>query len=148
MNYIFNYLLIGFLGLNTVFCFIAPAQKNDILQQNNGCSIKITNPKNNDEVCLRPRVEGTFKCTTGFRVIKVIVHPVETNDYWVQQNTVIDGSRWSCSIECGRNGDIDNGKGFEVRAFLNPREDLRQAQVNNDWPDSDAQSNLIYVTRK
>ena len=71
--------------------------------------ISITKPGNETKVDERPLVEGAVSNTTA--VVKVVVHPMETGDYWVQPNVSVktDGT-WKVQIYIGRPGDIDVGK--------------------------------------
>ena len=109
--------------------------------------ISLSSPKNNAKVWMRPKVKGTVTDTKA-NVI-VVVHPIETSDYWVQPSaSVTSNGSWSTSIYIGREGSVDVGKGFEIMAFANPKGTYSEGDVLSDWPKSKARSEKINVTRK
>ena len=79
----------------------------------------------------------------------VIVHPMETGDYWVEpQAGVRDDGTWVAQAHIGRPGTIDVGKRFEVRAVANPASALHEGDVLPFWPDAQWSSDLIEVERR
>jgi hypothetical protein len=55
---------------------------------------------------------------------------------------------WKVMIHIGHPGSVDVGKHFEVRAVANPTTSLREGQVLDAWPDAEAMSNVIELTRE
>jgi hypothetical protein len=110
-------------------------------------SIAIKSPYDGARVPERPIVEGVISDTTAR--IWVIVHPMETRDYWVQPGvTVGKGGVWEVRVYIGRPGTIDVGKHFEMMAVANPTETLREGKVLEMWPTAQWQSEAIEVTRQ
>ena len=109
--------------------------------------IKITAPSDKSSVLERPIVEGTVADPNAS--VWVIVHPLEVSDYWVQPSiTVRPDGAWKVQIYIGRPGNVDIGKRFEIRAVLNPHDQLSEGKILATWPKGAALSNVIEVTRK
>jgi hypothetical protein len=110
-------------------------------------TIRITAPADGAEVPHRPFVEGTV--TDSKVEVRVIVHPMETSDYWVQPLvTVRENGKWKVMIYIGRPGMIDVDKHFEIIAVANPKFGLEEGKVLNNWPEARAKSQVIEVIRK
>lgn len=110
-------------------------------------NLRITDPEDKTKVPIRPYIEGT---TTDINSkVRVIVHPMEVSDYWVQPNvSVKENGSWKVKIYIGRPGSIDVGKQFEIMAVANPKKSIKEGDVLSGWPDSQAKSQIIEVTRK
>jgi len=107
--------------------------------------IQITEPEDGAKVPRRPYVVGTVTDTEA--EVWVVVHPMETSEYWVQPRpTVRDDGTWKTKIHIGRKGSVDKGKDFEIRAFANPTEDISEGKTSY-WPKAEAKSEVIEVTR-
>lgn len=109
--------------------------------------IEIKSPPDNSKVPERPTVEGTIIDPSAN--ISVVVHPMETSDYWVQPDVSIkkDGN-WKVKIYIGRPGNLDIGKQFEIMAVGNPYSKLKEGDILSGWPDVEWKSPVIEVTRR
>ena len=109
--------------------------------------LTIQSPSSGGFVLERPIIEGTV--STDVSNLSIIVHPVETSDYWVQPEvTVRQNGEWICKIYIGRPGKIDVGKQFEIRAVANPERQLSEGQIFGEWPEAQWKSEVIQVIRK
>ena len=112
-----------------------------------GVAVRITAPPDRSDVPWRPPVMGTLSDPSAR--LWVVVHPIETSEYWVQPKVSVEADgTWSTVIYIGRAGRIDEGKGFEIVAFANPVGVLREGLVFGDWPMAEARSQRIEVVRK
>ena len=104
-------------------------------------------PKEGDRVPERPYVSGRVADATV--EVWVIIHPLVVGGYWVQPRPSVrkDGS-WKASVYVGRPGSIDIGKGFEMRAVANPREQLAEGEMLASWPEARWESEIMEVFRK
>lgn len=110
-------------------------------------NLRITAPLDKAKVLERPYVEGTVADSNV--KVWVIVHPMEVSDYWVQPSvTVKETGSWKVKIYIGRPGSIDVGKQFEIMAVANPKMSIKEGDVISGWPDAQAKSQVIEVTRK
>jgi hypothetical protein len=109
--------------------------------------IRITAPTDKTHVSDRPAVEGTV--TDSQDRVWVIVHPLEVSDYWVQPSvTVREDGTWKVIPYIGRPGGADIGKEFELMAVANPKAPLKEGLVLSGWPEAQARSQVVEVTRK
>jgi len=110
-------------------------------------TLSVKSPLDNGNVVERDFVEGTVSDPRAS--VSVIVHPMEVGDYWVQQNVnVRKNGTWRVQIHIGRPGAVDAGKRFEIRAVANPNTALREGTKLSTWPQVQAQSDIIEVTRR
>jgi hypothetical protein len=80
--------------------------------------------------------------------VRVVIHPIETPDCWAQMPAVVgDDGTWSVVAQFGENDPSHSGKGYEVRAFANPRANLSPGPTPC-WPQAAANSDALYVTRR
>jgi hypothetical protein len=109
--------------------------------------IRITAPSDKSQVAEKPSIEGTV---TDVNVsIWVVVHPTEVSDYWVQPPvTVKEDGTWKGRAYIGRPGNVDVGKQFEIMSVANPKEPLKEGDVLKNWPEGQAKSQVIEVTRQ
>ncbi len=112
-----------------------------------GQPIAIAKPCNDARVGWRTIVKG--KVSDPKATVQVIIHPLEVNDHWVQPKIDVssDGT-WQVLAYFGRDGSIDAGKPYEVMAVVNPKTPLKEADVLPDWPEAEAKSDIIRVSRK
>ncbi len=109
--------------------------------------ITITTPEDGASVVRRPIVQGTVSDPEAD--VWVVLHPAEVADYWVQPPvTVRKDSTWKVQIYIGRPGSLDVDKQFEIIAFANPEDTLEVGQVLGDWPEAEARSDVVEVTRR
>lgn len=112
-----------------------------------GQALVVTAPKDNTAVAERPFVEGTAKNASA--IVWVVVHPLETGDFYVQPKVnVRGGGAWTVQVYVGRPGRVDLGKRFEIRAISNPSDALSEGQTLPNWPRAEAMSEVILVTRR
>ena len=112
-----------------------------------GENITIKSPSDGARVPERPIVEGLVMDKTA--QVWVIVHPMETSDYWVQPKvTVRKEGLWRVQVYIGRPGNIDVGKHFEIMAVANPKQTLREGNVLGTWAEAQWQSEVIEIIRK
>ena len=113
--------------------------------------LRILTPLDNAQVPIRPLVEGSITNPKSTDEVWVVVHPIETSDFWIQPKvTIREKGRWSVAIYIGRPGSIDVGKSFEIMAVANPKtsEQLKEGQVLRDWLPAEAKSEVIKLTRE
>jgi hypothetical protein len=95
----------------------------------------------------RPLVAGTTSDPSA--TLWVVVRPLGTSGYWVQPPvSVRQDGRWKTIVYIGRPGSVDIGKAFEIMAFANPAQALREGLKLTSWPSAEARSPLIEVIRK
>jgi hypothetical protein len=107
----------------------------------------ITVPADKSKVLERPTVEGTVSDVNAS--VWVVVHSMATSDYRVQPSVSFekDGT-WKVKIYIGKQGNVDVGKHFEIMAVANPKGSLREGDVLKSWPEAQAKSQVIEVTRQ
>jgi len=112
-----------------------------------GLKIVISAPCNDRKVAPRHFVEGVVSDSTA--QVVVVIHPMETADYWVQPNvTVRDKGKWKVLCYFGESGPQHARKPYEVQAFMNPKEKLREGQLLSAWPQAESKSQPIEVVRE
>ena len=139
-----NYYLIMIFVLSTgiLSTFGLKAQHPNV----NRDSIRIITPLNEDSVKEKQLIRGFISRNNS--IVWVIVHPMETSDYWVQQQATASTGSWNCLAYFGRAGSIDKSKYFEFRAITNPSEPLSNGQKIGSWPNAEIISDVILVIRK
>ena len=109
--------------------------------------ITITSHKDQQSVPLEPIIRG--KVYSNKAQVWVIVHPMETEGYWVQQKgTVRSDAKWYTQIFIGREGTIDSGKHFEIMAVANPKTQVARGDVLDAWPEAMARSEIVELIRE
>jgi len=107
----------------------------------------ITAPCNGSSVSPRDFVEGTVSDANA--KVWVVVHSMETSDYWVQPAiTLRQYGHWRVLCYFGENGNQHSGKRYEVLAITNPRESLSEGQLFAAWPDGQSKSQIVEVVRR
>jgi hypothetical protein len=115
--------------------------------QSQTLSVELIAPTEASQVDERPIVEGLVSDPKS--EVWVIVHPLEVSDYWVQPRaTVRQGGKWKVKIYIGRPGVADVGKSFEIRAVANPLANIKEGDILDNWPQADAISDVVEVTRR
>jgi hypothetical protein len=109
-------------------------------------TVIIHKPANGAEVDHRQEVSG--KVSDPNADVWVVVHPMETSDFWIQPHVTVreDGS-WKVIAYFGNADPAHKGKRFEVRAFANPSDKLTEGK-SNSWPVAEAKSNVLEVNRR
>ncbi len=109
--------------------------------------INITEPTEGPAVPRRPFVKGTVSDPNA--KVWVIVHPMETGNYWVQPSlTPKKDGTWKVMIYIGRPGTEDVGKHFEIMAVANPEKKLKEGDVLSGYPEAKGKTQVIELTRK
>jgi hypothetical protein len=112
-----------------------------------GRRVEITSPADGGVAPSRLLVQGTSSDSSAS--VWLIVHPLEMSDYWVQPRvSVQEKGRWAVSAYIGRPGGEDAGKQFELLAVANPKDPLKEGEVLENWPEAEARSQVVIVTRK
>lgn len=131
---------------NFAFAFVCLFLGTQCMAQDK-LAVDIEEPDDSASTGHRPVVEG--RVTEPKASVWVVVHPIDVSGYWVQPNvTVRNNGAWKVKIYIGRSGDQDVGKSFEIMAFANPGQDLREGLVLNNWPESEATSDVVEITRE
>jgi hypothetical protein len=109
--------------------------------------ITITSHKDQQSVALEPIIRG--KVYSNKAQVWVIVHPMETEGYWVQQKaTVRSDGKWYTQVFIGREGTEDSGKHFEIMAVANPTKPIARGDVLDGWPSALARSEIVELIRE
>ena len=109
--------------------------------------IGITSPTNRSTVSNRETV--LVRSPGDVVKIWVVIHPVETGDYWVQPEVMkTEAKAWKVEAYFGRVGTIDADKKFEIMAIGDPRINLKKGDVFKSWPKGRWQSQVIGVVRR
>ncbi|MFA7256751.1 MAG: hypothetical protein WC047_04180 [Kiritimatiellales bacterium] len=108
-------------------------------------SILISSPKDEAKVDFRQEITGMVSDQNAD--VWVVIHPVETFDFWIQAPVTVkeDGS-WKVVVYFGESGQ-HIGKKYEVRAFANPAVVISQGK-STQWPKAAARSNVLEVIRQ
>ena len=107
----------------------------------------IISPANRSKVPNR----ATVSVRSPADVVKVwvVVHPVETGDYWVQPEVMKTGpNTWKVEAYFGRPGTIDGNRKYEIIAVGDPDKGLKEGDVFKAWPNGWWQSQVIGVVRR
>jgi hypothetical protein len=109
-------------------------------------TVTTSEPQPNATVEQRDTVSGSVSDPQA--KVWVVVHPIGTSEFWVQPPVTLntDGT-WSVLAYFGREGLLDRGNLYEIRAFVNPSESLESGE-RRSWPLAAAESQSITVTRK
>lgn len=105
-------------------------------------------PCDGTTVAQRGFVEGLVADSNA--EVSVIIHPIETSDYWVQPNvTVREGGRWKVLCYFGERGAQHSGRHYEVMALiLKAKGQLKEGQLFHNWPPGQSKSQVIEVVRE
>jgi hypothetical protein len=110
-------------------------------------TITIISPTDQAAIAHQPIIEG--KVSDPSAEVWVIVHPLETTDYWVQPPiTPDDKGNWRGKIYVGRSPTLDVGKRFELMAVAYSKRQLREGEILKGWPEAQGKSPTKTVTRK
>jgi hypothetical protein len=110
--------------------------------------LQVSTPAGSARVCALQEVLGNIGNTAigaRDRLVWIVVHPLETPEYWVQQPATVDGEtgRWATLVHFGDRGSHD-GKSYEIQAFVSLRQQLKVGQVLTHWPEARSTSNVVY----
>jgi hypothetical protein len=115
------------------------------LQAMEKMKLRITRPTDKSKVTMRSAIEGIAPDVQT--KVWVIVHPIETSEYWVQPKTTVkEDKAWKVMVYIGDTP--DKGKEFEIMAVGNPKSSIKEADRLTDWPEGEWKSQVIEVTRK
>lgn len=117
-----------------------------ILLAQQSLDITIENPASQARVKPRDTISG--KVSDPNATVWVVIHPKLTSDFWVQPPVTVDNDgTWEVEGHFGREGAVDSGKPYEIRAFANPAGELVEG-LRTDWPSGAAKSRVIKATRE
>ena len=109
--------------------------------------VAITDPINNSLVDVHDRISGTVSNQEAH--VWAVIRPVQTQDCWVQMPILVNSSgSWTVAVQFGEFESNHSGKPYEVRVFANPHQILMPGRTTTCWPEADAFSNALYVTRR
>ncbi len=115
-------------------------------QQQPLITVTITEPQPNGTVKRRDTVSGSVSDSQA--KVWVVIHPIGTDGFWVQPPATLNpNGTWSVLAYFGREGFIDSGNLYEIRAFVTPSEPLQSGKRRN-WPAAAAQSETIEISRQ
>ena len=82
--------------------------------------------------------------------VKLVIHPTATTQYWVQPNVIVGkNGKWEVRPYFGDAGaKYKENEDFEVRAFANPKQQLKEGDILADWPEAEWTSPIVRVARK
>ncbi len=107
--------------------------------------VSISSPRDGAGVDYRQEVSG--KVSDPNADVWLVIHPVETSDFWVQPPvTVKENGSWKVVVYFGEAG-RHVGKKFEVRAFANPVVAISEGK-SAQWPKAATRSKVIEVIRR
>ena len=107
--------------------------------------ITLTTPKDGANVEWRTLVQGT---ASGVKNVWVIVHSLETSEYWVQPKAMVTKKgNWKVKVYIGNVNDSDNSRDFEIRAIANPYEKITVGQIYGIWPAGELNSDVVRVVK-
>ena len=110
-----------------------------------GLEISISSPVDGEKVNQRHYIVGEVSDPSADVI--VVVHPVSVSEFWIQPPvTVRKNGQWRVKAYFGRQG-MDYGEEYEVRAFANPRPQIKEGKYNS-WPTAEAKSEVVVVIRK
>lgn len=108
--------------------------------------VLIHKPANGSTVDHRQEISG--KVSDPNADIWVVIHPMETSDFWIQPRiTVREDGSWKVIAYFGNAGPMHKGQHYEVRAFANPSVKLAEGKTQQ-WPGAAAKSNVLEVVRR
>ncbi len=109
--------------------------------------LSITDPKHGAKAAHSQVVRGTVSDSKS--KVWVIVHPMLTNGYWVQNPVnVRSNGQWTAQVYLGTSAETQVGELFELRAIADPQAALKEGDVLKTWPDAKSQSDIVEVERE
>ncbi|HUW14612.1 MAG TPA: hypothetical protein VM537_33135 [Anaerolineae bacterium] len=110
-------------------------------------TLTVTEPTNGAKVAHRQVVRGTVPDSKS--KVWVIVHPMLTTGYWVQNPVnVRSNGQWTAQVYLGTSVETQVGELFELRAVADPQAALKEGDVLKTWPDAKSQSDIVEVERE
>ncbi|AFY49762.1 hypothetical protein Nos7524_3989 [Nostoc sp. PCC 7524] len=134
------------LGANTPNLNCTNSNHNS-LQNQQGVEIKFMNLF--DGMCADQllNIQGEINVDKEIKQIWIVVKPLTDNNYYVQPPANINNGEFQAQIYIGEK-DTTPGTKFEIRAFVEPNNQLSTAQKLDNWPEARWHSDIIRVTRK
>jgi hypothetical protein len=107
----------------------------------------IIDPTDGASVPERPFMAGTIS-DQSTQAVWLVVRAVNTAGYWVQPPAMVrPDSIWVAQPYVGL-PNTPAGVEFEVRAFANPKAELKSGTELNGWPEAQWTSNLVTFSRQ
>ncbi len=115
--------------------------------------VTITDPPDGSKVPMTFTAQGTITSSVSNPEIWVIIHPMQTNRFWVEPRADLnqENGTWRTLIYIGES-EIGIGEQFEIMAIANPTQTLTQTPNKDaalyNWPEAQMNSEIIRVTRE
>lgn len=107
--------------------------------------ITISSPLDGESVNQRQLITGHVADSNAHVV--VVIHSESVSDFWAQPPVMVrNNGQWRVRAYFGRRG-MDYGEEFVVRAFANPNSQIPEGRYYS-WPEAEARSNVVFVTRR
>jgi hypothetical protein len=110
--------------------------------------LQITSPKQEAEVSTYEDIAGTITDTNSTVKVWIVVHPIETHDYWVSCQASVSNGKWEGKDAQFGETDQHSGKRFEIIAVADPKKALRKGQKLGECPEARLTSTPVRVTKK
>lgn len=130
-----------------ILWFILSGMVGVLLLSNSALALDISISSPLDGVSVDQRQDIVGAVSDPNAEVVVVIHPVSVSEFWTQPPvTVRNSGQWRVKVYFGRQG-MDRGEEYEVRAFANPHSQTREGKYNS-WPEAEASSNVVVVTRR
>src|SRR5882724_4837012 len=113
-------IILVILSLMVVFCRTCFGPKNCGSSASADQKILITCPCPDTTVSALQSVEGTVS-GPGVKEVWVVIHPMETADYWIQQRATVADGKWEVICHFGE-PEQHQGNPYEFLAIADPKE--------------------------
>lgn len=129
------------IGTFTLLCFFLFFHYNNFQNR-----IIIDRPYPNSTVPRNLIVEGA---ATNANKVWIIVRAKQSNTYWVQPPLIVNSDGiWKGQVFIGRLGNTDDvGQWFQIKAFVEPENNLYEGQQLHSWPQSKLSTDVVEVVR-
>jgi hypothetical protein len=102
-------------------------------------TLAISSPKTGATVSINETVQGAVSDPSAH--VWLIIHPIATNDCWVQPEAEIEGGKWFVNATFGLPQSM--GAQFEIRAIANPINPIQVGQRLPCWPQAQSESAAV-----
>ncbi|GAB3715285.1 hypothetical protein GCM10027592_55730 [Spirosoma flavus] len=109
-------------------------------------NLVITQPLTKSTVPVELVVKGSV---SNAETVWLAVRYEKGKDYWIQPQIKVqhDGT-WIGVIYAGAEGSDHAGLTYQIRAFVNPVDELKSGQIYHSWPEAELRSAIVEVIRK
>ncbi|MBO0933815.1 hypothetical protein [Fibrella aquatilis] len=82
------------------------------------------------------------------KTVWIVVRSKVNNLCWVQKPIQVnDTGGWVGVVYVGSNSETDQGYGYQIRAFVNPKDELHWGDKLTTWPQAELATNVVDVVR-